>query len=592
MRGWISSLLLVGACVDPGAPAPVVEVASEVTRAASAPVLRVGDRHVYALRWQAEATRRHGGADVTGAMRLEGELALDVLSSEPDGVRLSLSFPSLATRELRVQGEAIEVDPAMLVGLRAEVLVGADGDVRSAFFDPDSPPLFRELMTGVVARLDLRGADPGPGPRRIRSGHGLVEASYRSGPGGVVTRGLEKVIRFDTAPGLEVEASALVADGRIELDDEGVPVVLELHDAADLPGERGLLADDRFSLVRLRVDRVTAAPLVEPIEVDPTGAPDLRAAARELDRQYAAGYELQDLSIAFDVAGGGLQPRTGEFSRAVAWLRAEPERASELVPLVMRATEGGRQLAFDMLSAAGTPRAQQVMRAVLGTPEARDWPERVLLVQRFAFVAEPTPESGEFLLAILEAADDAGDRELHRATLHPLGAVAHRLDDAWLAERIHGRLVALAADDDAFTRAGAIAGLGNARRRDDVPRLLGAIADADSTVRVEAASALRFWPDSTTTGALLDALADENPAVGAVALDVLRKRHYDGEADPALVHRAAAGMYHPELERAIASSLIDEPDALAEQPAARDALAAIAARTRDRELATKLSAIL
>ena len=582
IRTTLLFALLAAAC---GEPVSTTAATAIVATHATAPVLRVGDRHVYQLAWHAEAKRDNAAMGVSGSLALEGELAVSVLSSGPEGTRVSLSFPSLSTRELRVQEGPLAIDAAMLVGPRAEILVDADGDVRRAFFAPDSPPIFRELMTGVIARLDLRGANPDAVPRAIRSGHGLVEATYHAGPANVVTRRLDRVLRFDTIPGTSVDGETLVAEGRIELDADRIPTVIELHDSVDLPDELGLVADDRFSLARVRVDRADAQPLVDPIEIDPTAAPDLQSAAQVVDRQYAGDFGMQDVGIALHVADGGLQPPAGDFSRAVALLRGWPELADEVIPLALRSTSGGRQLAFDMLSAAGTREAQAAMRSLLSLPEVMSWPERVVLVQRFVFVSAPTDESGEFLLAMLDKAEDADDLELQRATLHPLGAVAGRLDNLWLAERMHARLVATAQYEEPLLRAGAIAGLGNAKRPGDVPRFLAAAGDVDSNVRLEAVSALRFWVAPDTTVALLDALADENAAVASTALDVLRKRHFEGEADPALVERARDGRYNAEIEGAVVSSLVDEDGT-------REALAAIAARTTNRELSARLAELL
>ncbi|MBK8241048.1 MAG: hypothetical protein IPK74_36490 [Deltaproteobacteria bacterium] len=580
------ALLATVGCGDvtpPPSPAQVSDRAAQPR----GPVLRVGDRHVYDLTWTAEASRRRVGASVAGALTLEGVLAVAVLSTEQDGTRLSLSLPRVDVAALKVQDQTMPIDPLMLVGPRAEILVDADGDVRRAFFERDAPPIFRELMSGVIARLDLRGAAPDEAPREIRTGHGLVEASYRATSANAVARELRRVVRFDTAPDVAIDPSTLRAEGLIQLDADRVPVAIELHDGVALPGEEALVSDDHFSLVRAHVERADERPLVDPVELDPLAAPNRDATARELDRQLADGYAVEDISIALTVASGGLQPPVGEFSRAAALLRAWPERATQLLPLVMATDEGGRQLAFDMLAAAGTPEAQTVMLEVMSSPQWASWPERIVLVQRFSFVDTPTHAAAEALLAMLDEANTSGDRELGRATLHTLGVVADRVADPWMAERIHARLVALIDVDDALLRAGAVAGLGNARRRDDMPRLLVAMLDDASGVRLEAASAMRFWVSPDTTAALLDALGDENPAVGAVALDVLRKRHFEGEADTALIERARDGRYHPELEAAIASSLLPSAD----EPAAASALAAIGARTPDRRLARRLAAL-
>ncbi len=582
MRRFVLALLIAGAC---GQPSPAPETAVVEPRVVTGPTLTVGEQHVYALAWHTEATRTDEHNGVSGGVALEGELAVSVLAQEPEGTRVSLSFASLPVRTLQVQQQEIPIDASMLLGQRAEILVGADGDVRRAFFDPSSPPIFRELMTGVIARLDLRGASTDGGPREIRNGHGLALATYHAGPKNVVNRELAKVVRFDTMPGVEVTDDALASTGRIELDDARVPTSIELHDSVAMNGETALVADDRFSLTRLRIDRADVVALADPVEIDPTAGPDMHAAALALDRQYAEGWTMQDVSIVIDTFDGGVYPRPGEFSKTVALLRGWPERADDIIPLAMQTRGAGRQLAFDMLSAAGTRRAQEAMVSLLTEPDSQWWPERALLVQRFTFVGVPTDETGEFLLSLLDVAETAGDDHLRRATLHPLGTIGGRIRNPWLAEKMHERLVTASQDESGSIRAGAIAGLGNAERPDDLARLLAATSDTHADVRVEAVLAMRFWVTPETTAVLLDALADENPAVGSSALKVLRKDHFDGAADPALVERARAGRYNPELDRAIASALVGEKD----DAEVRAAIAAIAARTQDDELARALA---
>jgi hypothetical protein len=568
--------LLTAACADAPARAPTPAVAA-------APVLAVGEVHRYALDWQTEATRALERGGVSGGLTLRGELAIAAVEHGPAGTRVSAWFSRLTTRELRVQGQALELAEAALVGPRAEFLVAPDGDVRRAFFAADSPPVFRELMVGVIARLDLRGAGEAT-TRTVRGGHGLVAATYRRDPDGAVIRGLADVLRFDTVPGATVDPAALTAEGRIELDDRRVPVRIELRDRAALAEQVGLVADDRFSLVRTAVEAGRAEALVDPLELDTAAGPDLQAAAAELDRQYADGYAVQDLVIAMTTMDGGVLPRSGEISRAAASLRAWPGRAAELVPHVRAAGDGGRQLAFDALSAAGTPEAQAVMCELIAEAADAAWPERALLVQRFAFVAAPTPATGEALLALLAAAERAGDPLLRQATLFPLGTATGRVPDAWLAERMHAALLAHARHEDDALRAAAVGGLGNAARADDLPRLLAALADRHAGVRVEAAAGLRSRVTPEATDALLAALADEDPAVASRALTVLRKYHDQGEPGGALVERARLGQYNERIDRAMASTLVGSR----ERPEVHAALVAVAGRTSDRQLAVDL----
>lgn len=61
---------------------------------------------------------------------------------------------------------------------------------------------------------------------------------------------------------------------------------------------------------------------------------------------------------------------------------------------------------------------------------------------------------------------------------------------------------------------------------------------------LEALASLRTHIEPVATDTLLAHLDDEDPDVAARALMVLRKRHYEGKADPALVERATTGKYN------------------------------------------------
>ena len=577
------ALLLALGCSSPSEPPPSIQ-----QTAVLAPELAVGEVHIYTLDWETHASRDMGSGQIFGGLTLRGELAVSAIERGPDGTRVSAWFPRLSEGALRFQGELIELDPAELVDVRAEFVVGEAGEIRKAYFAPDSAPIFRELMLGVIARFDLRGAAANGDPRLVRGGHGLVEVLYRRDPQGVVTRELADVLRFDTVPGVDVDPTMLIAEARIEYDERRVPTRIDQHDGVDLR-ELGLVADDRFSLARVRTEQA-GPPLrvVDPIVLDPTAGPDAQAVADALDRQLADGLTILDIEIALDTMDGGVLPRPGFVSRAAALLRADPENIPTLIELTARAGGNGRQLAFDLLSAAGSPGAQLAMTNLLLEPAAASWPERALLFQRFAFVAEPTPETGAFLLAQLDAAQLADDEIMTRAILHPLGTVTGRVRDAVLAEQLHRALTHAAASEHAPIRAAAISGLGNARRARDLDRLLDALHDPDPDVRVEAAAALRTHVAPEATRALLDALADESAAVASRALTVLHERHYQGQPDAELVARAELGKYQPALDRAMASALAGS----LEQAGVRAALAAIAERTIDRELASELSLLL
>lgn len=550
--------------------------------------LKVGEVHTYTLDWQTSASRDMGSGQLFGGLTLRGELAISALEVSPDGTRVTAWFPRLREGTLRFQGELVELNPRELVDVHAEFVVDATGEIRKAYFAPESAPIFRELMLGVIARFDLRGAAAGNEPRLVRGGHGLIEVLYRRDPQGVITRELAGVRRFDTVPGVEVDPTMLTAEARIELDDRHVPIGIEQHDGVELR-ELGLIADDRFTLARIGTEPAGVLErIANAVVYDPTAGPDADAVADALDRQFSEGMSITDIEIALDTMDGGVLPRPGFVSHAAAFLRAWPEQIPTLMELTLRADGNGRQLAFDLLSAAGSPAAQVAMTQLLLEPAAASWPERALLVQRFAFVAKPTPESGAFLLAQLQGAQQDNDERMTRAILHPLGTVTGRTQDAVLAEKMHKALTQAAASEHAPIRAAAISGLGNARRAGDLDRLLDALRDPDPDVRVEAAAALRTHVVPAATHALLEALADTDVAVASRALAVLHERHYEGQPEAELIERAKRGEYQPALDRAMASALIGS----LEQEGVRAALEAIAGRTVDRELASELAELL
>ncbi len=118
-----------------------------------------------------------------------------------------------------------------------------------------------------------------------------------------------------------------------------------------------------------------------------------------------------------------------------------------------------------------------------------------------------------------------------------------------------------------------------------MPRIIAAASDPAAVVRLEALASLRTYVEPDATAALLAALDDESPDVASRALTVLRKRHFVGVADPALVERVIAGRYNAELDRAMASTLAGSRD----QEEVQVALAAIAARTTDPALREDLA---
>ena len=162
----------------------------------------------------------------------------------------------------------------------------------------------------------------------------------------------------------------------------------------------------------------------------------------------------------------------------------------------------------------------------------------------------PTPAVATTSLDIHRAAEDDEDTTVRIATLYPIGSVAARvqLQEPALAEHMLGVLrEELDHASEPLEVRGALAGLGNAARSDDVARILSHRNHPDEHVRIQVASSLRHARSTQATDALFGYLADPSRDVAASALSVIDAYRRDGAA----LHRVAAdtigGMVHADL---------------------------------------------
>jgi hypothetical protein len=601
MARWWRLLLLCASVNACGGEAPT-PASHETPTTAPAPTLPIGRTLVYALQWTVDSgVEPDGGSPIglplAGGLRIEGELHLQAVESRADGTIVAAWFDALGVRELTVNGERIEVEPAALVGPKAWFLLDGEGAVARVWFDADGGSLFRHVMAGALAHFDLRGALAGASPVVVPTGHGLSEARYAREGAGTVRRELAALVRFDAVAGVDADRAAVEGVAELALDEAGVPSRFGSDEAAKVrERDWAFSSHDRFDATRVRVE--DGEPLAPPGDLsrladhDPAAPRDTSEAERALAQRFAGEMEVQDVANAVTALDGGLLPSGGFASRATGLLRGWPERARELGPVALGATGHGRQLVFDLLASAGTPEAQAVMRELLEREEVQAWPEHPLLVGRFAFVRAPTVETALFVLELHTRARAAHDDELARAILYPLGSVARAIDrsDPWLGALLHARLIEVFAHAvDARTRIAATAGLGNCGRLEDRAHLLPLLRDDDDAVRMHAATALRDMIAPDATAALVAALRDPDRAVAATALDVLSDHHWGTAGSAVLAAIVIAGEHNPELDHELVNALADR---MAGDPGVPAALRTLAARTSDRDLAARIARLL
>lgn len=593
LRHLVLAVTLSTGCDDVPAQ-PSVDAPTVVD--ATAAVLPLGRTLVFDLDWTVDAGFDEGSPvtlPMAGGLHIVGALHLQAVGARDGGTLTAVWFDALDTRELTVNREAIAIEPAMLVGPRAWFVLDDGGGIADAWFAPDAPPLFRHVMSGVLARLDLRGA--AVGTQQVPTAHGLGNVTYARNDD-TVRRQVQSVVRFDAMGGVQAGHPEIAGTYDLVVDPSGLPLRIASDERAAASDEGWTFgAHDRFSATRSRIDAGADLPVPDLATYqhhDPAAAPDFREAEQVFAQRMAGDMVAKDISLVMTAQDGGLLPGPGFITQATGLLRGWPDEAWSIVPDVLATRSHGRQLGFDVLSSAGTPEAQQVMCELLARDDVRSWKELPLLVGRFAFVRRPTSASVHFVMSMHAWARTRGDEALAQAILYPLGSLARSVehDDPWLAEVVHEHLIReLVTAEDLDTRVAAIAGLGNHGRAADGERLLALLAEDDDQIRASAVIALRHLDAPEVTEAMVTAMRDVNRTVAMRALDTVDERLHGGEGAARLAAITSSGAYNEELALSLANKLAERMQA---DPSVRPAMTELAQRTGDRALTLRIAELL
>lgn len=600
MRRWLSIVLLLGSspvgCADES-PEP----AGVVQAPASGPA-RFGDPgrvHTYRFTWTSQS-RGQGPAllpeelMVTGGLTLSGTLALRVYGEVEGGTLLGVQLQSLDESQLLVFGQDVLNDPDPLLRTEVFVTVEPHHGARQVYFPPDTPPIARELLSGMLGQFDLRVPSHSGVAAPVPSSQGLAQARYER-HGAQVHRNLVEALRTDAAlpegsglPRVQGRSTAL-------LDEHDAIRRIESSDLLVVPSpseQPALQSETAFFAEREAVydEDPREMPDLEQLRPRDLWAPPDDTEARRLEAQrYARGLTSFDVSIAVRSMGNGLLPERGFAVRAVGMLRGWPERADDMVRIFDAfPDERSSQLVFDLLASAGTAQSQAVMRELAGREEVEQAPDYPDLVQRFGFIPHPDPQTGAFLLQAHARAVAEQRSESRLAALYPMGSVAHGLREvdpvlaAALVERIRDDLVRAEATEH---RVAALAGLGNAADPADLGRILAHTDAENDGIRGMSAVALRKLHDPRATKRLFELLADEEPYVARQALKALSTHPLGQARADRLAAVALVGAHEPELTFELGVAMLSEPGTIELQ---RAALLAMLDRTRDRETARRL----
>lgn len=534
------TLLLIGAlgllgCGDATPPQPADASAVVRTRAP----LRAGDIHRYAFSWKVASqgdAAMVGGRSVGGDVELVGELAVTVRGEHEDGTLVGVRFSRLDEARLAILGKNVLPSAEMLLEDEALLVVPKDGRPRTLRFEPDAAPVFRKLMAGALAHVDLSLPQAGVeaftevGP----TGNGLAKIDYarNSADPRSLTRTVAEYERVDALEGVPPSAGWSVdSEGRIELGSSALFDAIELSESLVLVNRENPIsfgAETKFSMRRVGLEHAEAAPLPnldDWLSVDLFEAPDGSEAEQEMARKFAEGLTLTDVGIVVNSARRGMAIPKGFLVRARGLLKGWPELATELRPLFENSEDiGTRELVTDLLVSADTPQAQEVLVDLFEDLAERSDPQLPALVQHLNLVHTPTPAVALLVMDLHQLGVTNDDENLRLGSLYAIGSIAAQIQRAEpeLAEAMLATLRSELAESNTPIRTqAALAGLGNAGRPEDLERILGERHHTDHNVRAQVASSLRFIREPKATDALFHLLGDSSRTVAAISLSTI-----------------------------------------------------------------------
>jgi len=507
-----------------------------------------GQRDVYAVRWEGASQREVPGTDepkdVGGSARFDGDVSVGSLGRAADGT-YTLVYRLERVRDYGLTLEGTELVSegdrrlaiAALVGQEAIVHVDSRGVVEAIAYHQGSPPSTRELLRQVIGMMRVtlpEDARATSWNAREPTPTGLARVHYED-EGDVLRR---MRLSYDGITGLDAPAEGdvdqeLSSTATIELDEHGKLRSIDDAETLRARGAPGVLSSRWRFAAKLATSGAFDAQTVRLDDTDETtGAAQLaRERQRGRDERLSTGWDTGSIEVQLAVYGKGVHIDPKFVPSAAAYVRLHPESCAHLVAWFEdpRLTDLGRQLVLDVLSAAGSDEAQAAMRAAIQAPAARNPALRGALVQRFVFVAEPTPESARFVISVYDGARAAGEDGVAFRAAAALGAIVEHLSGAdALAAEIDRRL----RDDLAERRSpeesvALLLALSNARQEADLGAIESFAADDQPTVREQVARSLRRFDDPSAGTVLLDLVRDPSAAVVRASFRALREQSLD-----------------------------------------------------------------
>lgn len=573
----------------------------------------------YRLSWRTASTLHvlpgagtaQGRLDSGGESALEGTLVLKVARADAHKAMLLASFADLTSARFVVAGrQGPQVIPehvarAELVGPSAVLEIDDRGRLVQLRAPKDSSGMFVDVMHALATELAFELPHDGASLWRTDENTmtGLAQNSYRSDvttDGTVVERrrdGYAKVHALRSLDGLSSEVEGVT---RLGFDKDRVLVSVDTAERVHVGSGKEAVLDSSTELsLSLSSRGVFVFGGDEEIAGFQVHAPGQGGDPRAADRALAGKFGHADLLAFVSTYAAAGSFERGQLARAAAYLRLHPEECATLEKVFdERASESARGIVFDVLTSAGSEQAQTAMRRLLETPGARaSGPLHRMLVQRFALVGEPTPDSVRYLRELEARATASNDGALARAALVSRGSALRRRvalgdRDAQAEAR---ELLSRARGDHASTspedRDALVKAIGNLRQPEATSVLSSYAKDENAGVRASVARALGSVKDAAASKLLFDMMRDGDPYVARSAIDAHLGRRLTSDELGALAAHVRSTATNAGADPSLAAAIVRHANT--DVGAVKAILEALLARApQDSEHAARLRAAL
>jgi len=496
----------------------------------------------YSVEWRTDSAARYGEQPFEGGVDIACDLVLRSYGEQGEVTLLGARLEGLRRHGVSALGQEFLPDAAAaekaLTGTEAFAEVDARGRLRAMRFPKAAPPLFMQIVQGVLTETQVTLPEKSQASWTALESGNLARAEQRYDVDAKDPSTLHRAaIRLDAMTAAD---KALLAGtvpsyegtATIILDRAGHVVSVRSESSARAKrgeGEgAGFEGSTAFTLARTGEGRFTlpkALPAFDDATYDTRlpGQIVSSLSAADMDRSLSHDVTLANVEGIMASYAHGIRLERTWIARATAFLRLHPEHVTVVADKFATTNDDGKELVFDLLSGTGSREAQAAMRALIETKEARaDRDTYARILQRFSFVRAPDRGTVDLLARLYQSAVAEKDPFAVHATVFAFGSAIgafYVTGDRSTALAAHARLASdLRAAASPEDRTALLAALGNAGIPEGFADIVAFAGDPSESVRAQVATSLRKHDTAESREVLFRLVGDAEPPVTTRAL--------------------------------------------------------------------------